>query len=341
MQPPQPRWTEPGAFPVGPGVYRIPLPLPQDGLRAVNVYAIVEADSVVLIDGGWAPEASERALSDALAILGCELGDISRFLITHVHRDHYTQAVALRRKYGMPISLGDGERYNLDAMVQAAESARDIHQRGQLLRAGAAELVRQRDLEQPTELDLTDWEAPDTYLSDRTELRAGSLTLQAIATPGHTRGHLVYRDETAGLLFAGDHVLPHITPSLGYEAAAEDGVLSNYLSSLRLLLALPDTRLLPAHGEPGASVHDRVGELLEHHDRRLTDCLNGIGRGHSTAYQLAGALGWTRHERPFDSLDLFNRCLAVNETTAHLEVLAQRGLLAVCQDDGVDSYHPS
>ncbi|MGH3629143.1 MAG: MBL fold metallo-hydrolase, partial [Sciscionella sp.] len=32
-------WEEPGAFPVAPGVHRIPLPLPNDGLRAVNVYA--------------------------------------------------------------------------------------------------------------------------------------------------------------------------------------------------------------------------------------------------------------------------------------------------------------
>ena len=26
-------WTEPGTFPVAPGVHRIPLPLPDDGLR--------------------------------------------------------------------------------------------------------------------------------------------------------------------------------------------------------------------------------------------------------------------------------------------------------------------
>jgi hypothetical protein len=34
-----PDWTEPGLFTVAPGVHRIPLPLPNDGLRAVNVYA--------------------------------------------------------------------------------------------------------------------------------------------------------------------------------------------------------------------------------------------------------------------------------------------------------------
>ena len=33
-------WTRPGVYRCAPDVYRIPLPLPMDGLRAVNVYAI-------------------------------------------------------------------------------------------------------------------------------------------------------------------------------------------------------------------------------------------------------------------------------------------------------------
>ena len=49
-----PDWTEPGLFTVAPGVHRIPLPLPNDGLRAVNVYAIESGDDLVLIDAGWA-----------------------------------------------------------------------------------------------------------------------------------------------------------------------------------------------------------------------------------------------------------------------------------------------
>ena len=47
-------WAEPGAYPVAPGVHRVPLPLPTDGLRAVNVYVIKAGDGLVLIDSGWA-----------------------------------------------------------------------------------------------------------------------------------------------------------------------------------------------------------------------------------------------------------------------------------------------
>lgn len=45
-------WMRPGAYEVAPGVHRIPLPLPNDGLRAVNVYAITDGDGLTLVDGG-------------------------------------------------------------------------------------------------------------------------------------------------------------------------------------------------------------------------------------------------------------------------------------------------
>src|SRR3954447_6864087 len=86
-------WTEPGAHPVAPGVHRLPLPLPMDGLRAVNVYVLETPDGLTLVDGGWAIPEARAVFLDGLRQLGASLGDIRRFLVTHMHRDHYTQAV--------------------------------------------------------------------------------------------------------------------------------------------------------------------------------------------------------------------------------------------------------
>jgi glyoxylase-like metal-dependent hydrolase (beta-lactamase superfamily II) len=105
----EPHWTEPGAFPVADGIHRIPLPLPMDGLRAVNVYAIETEEGLTLIDGGWAVEASRQQLDESLASIGRSVRDITRFLVTHVHRDHYTQALTVRREVGSHVSLGIGE----------------------------------------------------------------------------------------------------------------------------------------------------------------------------------------------------------------------------------------
>jgi hypothetical protein len=49
-------------------------------------------------------------------------------------------------------------------------------------------------------------------------------------------------------------------------------------------------------------------------------------------------LRWTRRERRFDELDLFNRCLAVSETLAHLDVLAAAGRLRRTDLDGISHY---
>ena len=49
-------WTAPTAEEVAPDVFRVPLPLPSDGLRAVNVYVLMSPGGPALVDGGWAAQ---------------------------------------------------------------------------------------------------------------------------------------------------------------------------------------------------------------------------------------------------------------------------------------------
>ena len=109
-------WTRPGVYRCAPDVYRIPLPLPMDGLRAVNVYAIRHGDEITVIDAGWSVPEARDVLAAALAELDAGFGDVRRFLVTHIHRDHYTQAVALRREFGMRVAVGRGEQHGLDTI---------------------------------------------------------------------------------------------------------------------------------------------------------------------------------------------------------------------------------
>ena len=59
-------WEQPGAHEEAPGIYRIPLPLPGDHLKAVNVYAVADGEQVVMIDGGWALEGATELLTNGL-----------------------------------------------------------------------------------------------------------------------------------------------------------------------------------------------------------------------------------------------------------------------------------
>ena len=110
---------------------------------------------------------------------------------------------------------------------------------------------------------------------------ANGRALEVVETPGHTRGHVVFYDTPSSLLFSGDHVLPTITPSIGFEPAMTDDPLGAFLDSLAIVRARPDAMLLPAHGPVVPSAHDRVDELVEHHRVRLDRCATRLpGRRH-------------------------------------------------------------
>jgi len=336
------RWIEEGAYEVAPGVHRIPLPLPFDGLKAVNAYAIETDDGLVMIDSGWSIDGSKERLERSLAGIGAGIGDVRRFLVTHVHRDHYTQAIALREVFGMKVALGADEKQSLDMLL--GKGVRLLTAQGKrLAAAGAQPLLDQMVAAglQPPPAE-PDYAEPDEWISNGQAFELGTRTLEAIATPGHTRGHVVFADHDAGLLFAGDHVLPHITPSISFEHAPGELPLRNFLESLRLVRQLADMTLLPAHGPVTPSVHARVDELLEHHDHRLAAMFATLADGPATAYQVAQAQRWTSRDRALTDLDLVNQVLAVCETECHLDLLVARGLASVTTgEDGVMWYQPA
>ena len=358
-------WTEEGAHLVAPGVHRIPLPLPSDGLRAVNVYAIEAGNGLVLIDSGWALANALDQLKRSLAAIGAGLPDVRRFLVTHMHRDHYTQAVDVRRLFGTPIALGEGEKPSIDGLLSG--DFRPLRAQLAILRAAGAAPVADRLTErtsgirgQEPEADpVSDpmspagpalrpaatvgaalgYEAPDEWICGQQVFDVGSRMLTAVQTPGHTRGHVVFVDAEAGLLFAGDHVLPHITPSIGFQEAPSAEPLREYLQSLSVVRRLPDMRLLPAHGPVSPSTHARIDELTEHHALRLQIMADVLSGGECTGYQVALSVAWTSRQRKLSDLDLMNQMLAVCETVYHLDLLvAQGSAVSQAGEDGVRRY---
>jgi glyoxylase-like metal-dependent hydrolase (beta-lactamase superfamily II) len=330
-------WTDPGAHKVARGVHRIPLPLPGDALKAVNVYAVEDGDRLALIDAGWHQEDSWEALRGALGQIGAEPGDVARVLVTHIHHDHYGQAPRLRSEAGATVMLGEGEGRSLNVITDPEERrGADEDRVFRLRQSGAAELIPAvEDVMRRHPGDgLAIWELPDILAPDGYRVELRTRVLEVIATPGHTRGHVSLLDRDARLFFAGDHVLPHITPSLGVEPYGGDGMsLVEFISSLAKVRPLDVDRVLPAHGPDFTGLAARVDALLDHHATRLTHCIESLRRGRTTAYEVAHDLPWTRRERRYEELDLGNRLLALTETVAHLELLAVQGT-ATAEDRG-------
>ena len=318
-------------------VSAIRLPLPLEGLTSVNCYLVSGADATVLVDPGWsAPETSE-ALTAGLEDLAVEPSAVSRILATHHHWDHYTQAVTWRRVHGTPVLLVRGESPSIEAW-ETLEGAFP-RQIDLLTQAGAADLaatVAAIPVE-PHERAM-DFELPSAWIDDGDEIDLGGVTVRAIATPGHTRGHVCFEIVEERLLLTGDHVLPRITPSIAYEREPDAASLVTYLASLRLVTDYPEHRMLPAHGEIAGSAAVRAAELVQHHEERLGVIVDLLDSGRSTPYDVAAGMTWTRRRRTLDELEPIHEMTAVLEAAAHLFALEVAGVVSRESADGVHHY---
>lgn len=93
-------WAEPALEEVAEGVYRCPLPLPGDPLRAVNAYLLRGADGLLLVDCGWDVPPSWSRLLEVLSQLGESASSVRGLFATHGHTDHLGAAARIRSESG-------------------------------------------------------------------------------------------------------------------------------------------------------------------------------------------------------------------------------------------------
>ena len=156
------------------------------------------------------------------------------------------------------------------------------------------------------------------------KVSVGAIDIELLHTPGHTHDHLCLFSPADGVLLAGDHVLPSITPHIS--GLLEGDPLASYLESLDKVCALDDVEIaLPAHGHPFRDLPGRVASIKEHHAGRL-DELRAASDG----------LGWASVEAL--SHELFSERswgpMAESETYAHVEHLRIVGEAEVREEAG-------
>ncbi len=88
-------------------------------------------------------------------------------------------------------------------------------------------------------------------------------------TPGHTGDHICLHDPESGVLLAGDHVLPTITPHISGISSSPDPLASFFYSLDRVAEIQGVSQVLPAHGHPFDDLADRTRAIQRHHQDRL------------------------------------------------------------------------
>lgn len=303
-----------------PGILRLVLPLPFEGLRRVNAYVLLDGGDVTLVDCGIHDPAAARAhgwddLADALGACGLKPQDVTRLVVTHPHADHYGMAARV-------LGAGASDLWMHEDAASDLERYRDP--------AAAVALLRQTLVQSgvaPVDVDdITAFEDWRPYLSgivdatvevrDGDRLKAGSRTWEMVHTPGHSPAHMCPWSARDGVLISGDHLLPAVTPHIDLGRRSEDP-LGDYLSSLERIEKLAPALVLPGHGSPFEDGAERARTTLRHHDRRLGAILQVV----RTEPKGAGAIS----DAIFGSaLFDFQRRLAIGEIVAHLTYLERR-----------------
>jgi glyoxylase-like metal-dependent hydrolase (beta-lactamase superfamily II) len=204
--------------------------------RFVNAYLVRENDGFTLVDttlGG--------AADDLIAAAQAAGGQIRRIALTHGHGDHVGSVEALKQKLGpdVQVLLSD-----VDARILAGEKVVE----GKL--AGSWPKVQ--------------W-APDVRIASGD--RVGSL--EVVASPGHTPGHMAFIDTRDRTLIAGDvftsygqvAVTNHYywrfpLATMGTTDKATD------LESARALRALDPALLVVGHGPATAAPGDEMDKAI-------------------------------------------------------------------------------
>jgi glyoxylase-like metal-dependent hydrolase (beta-lactamase superfamily II) len=303
---------------VAAGVFELRLPIPfEDGL--VNVFLFADGHDADLLDCGMNAEDSLHAIQAALEHVGARR--LRRLVVTHIHPDHYGAAGALAGPdradlymHRLEVPLVHPRYVELEHLV---EQVRDY-----LLVNGVpdeeADVLSnsQRALSQVVKTA-----DPTVQLDGAERIPMGTHTLRVEWTPGHSPGHVCLFDLEAGLLFAGDHILPELSPNIGLHPQSTPNPLADYLAGLERMARLDPSLVLPAHGRPFKDVGSRVDALISHHSRRLAQIEELVDGEEKSGWQVALDL-WGPRE------NLYEKRLALQEGLAHLQALAVEGRVA-------------
>lgn len=206
-----------------------------------------------LIDPGPSEPGEQEVLFEVIDEHMRHQGPLTAIVLTHHHPDHVGAAAVCAERYRLPIW----------AHTKTAEKL-------------AGRFAVQRMLNDGDRLDL------GRYPGDLSR----SWHLEAIHTPGHAAGHLVFHEPFYRLLFAGD-MLSTVTSIV---ICPPEGNLAEYLQSLRRLRDVPARMLLPAHGNVSARPADVIDEALDHRAKREKQLLEALAEAPAAIDEITARL---------------------------------------------------
>ncbi len=262
-----------------------------------NCYLIYNSREILAIDPGSPYEDEQKALAGCVDDLISEGRTVREIILTHVHPDHVAGVNA----------LNDHLEEKQGARVPVAAH-----------RLTAASLKNQVNV--------------DRCLEDNEVLELPgepAISLRALYTPGHARGHLCFHDQRTGALISGDNIV-------GFGSVLIDppeGNMREYLDSLGRMRALPNLSVLfGGHGPAIANPYEKIDEYISHRLQREELILAAVQAGATTPKDVVARVYTDVSPKAHD--------MAERAVLAHLEKLEADDLVSRSPDGLFSAGNP-
>ena len=310
-------------------VYQITLPTPYK-VGPVNIY-VIKNRPVTLIDAGADTPEAYKMLRHMLPLLGVNINDIERVILTHSHPDHSGLAARIAAKSGAAILAHNMEIKKL-ASTKDPISERLPHmlETGISIDEIRAIQVDREKLPGPAKIDTKIYE-----LKDRDLLEFETGVLQVLHMPGHSPGHVCFYSPEQRFFFSGDFMLSHITPNPLWEPDPDRPgrrlpTLSQYLQGMERVEKMDISVVFPGHGGSFSDYHGVIESVRDHHDVQVKLMLDKL-KGHElNTYQLSRKI--------YPNLGGWDVFLGVSEIQANLDLMIEKQLIGSYNRDGVVYY---
>ncbi|MFQ5660657.1 MAG: MBL fold metallo-hydrolase [Gammaproteobacteria bacterium] len=300
------------------GIHWLRLPLPFV-LDHINVWLLDDGDGWTLVDTGVSKQKTRDAW-EQLFSSQLQGKPIRRIIITHFHPDHFGLSKWISEHYQVAPQATLATQERAEYMLQTDAPAEQGPITGFYRSHGIDAPMKFADFAtgQSYREIVSGLPAEMSVINDNDKMIIAGKSWRAIICNGHAQGHLSLYCEELDLLISGDQILPSITSNISLHGDNPDAdPLRDYLQSLNVFLALPETTLvLPSHGRIFRGLHRRAAAIETHHNEKLEQTYSYCNPPR-TAAEVAKLLFPQQ-------LDELNWILAFGESLAHLRYLERR-----------------
>lgn len=320
-----------------PNIYKINVVLPENPLKNLNCYVVKGAERNLIIDTGFNREECLESLKEGIKELDLDM-NVTDVFVTHVHADHSGLVPEIITE-GSKVYMNPIDKDILNRLVNESASYWSLLEERYVQEGFPEEVIKKSLHNNPARKFVPRYAFESIPVEEGSKLCYGNYEFTCIVTPGHTPGHTCLYCEKEQLMFTGDHVLFGITPNITLWRELPSS-LHSYIDSLRKIKESEVKLALVGHREITGEFHNRVEEILIHHENRLSDAYTIIDKYPGIdGYELASKMKWSIRAKDWDDFPANQKWFAVGETIAHLNYLVIENKIYKEVEDGINKYY--